>query len=126
MDAQGNPQFVPDQHNIIDVIPGMPGYSPFWDVNLVKVPASYKANTITSAAGVTQSGYEILHPGIVVNCPVVRTDQVISGGGPVVGMPRTGVADANLTIWLVIGAGLALLAGLVLRRRVREYRNPSA
>ena len=72
-DADGNPQFAAGQHNVIDTIPGDAGYSAFWDVNLVKVPAGYQANSITSVAGVTQSGFEVVHAGKVVNCPVVRT-----------------------------------------------------
>jgi LPXTG-motif cell wall-anchored protein len=118
MDAKGNPQFVPGQHNIIDVIPGMPGYSPFWDVNLVKVPAGYKANSITSAAEVAQSGYQILHPGLVVNCPVVRTDAVAGGGVPV-GMPNTGGADGSgLPIWAALASAVAIGAGFIVRRRI--------
>src|SRR5205823_1046882 len=88
LDAAGNPQFVEGQHNVIDVLPGDPGYSAFWDLHLVKVPAGYKANSITSAAQVLASGYEIAHPGLVVNCPVIRTATVaMSNGGATPGMP---------------------------------------
>ena len=84
MDANGNPQLVPGQHNIIDVLPGTQGYSPFWDVNLVIVPTSYQANSITSAAQVKASGFQVIEPGKVVNCPVVRTDDAVTGNtGPV-------------------------------------------
>jgi hypothetical protein len=113
MDAQGQPQFVPGQHNIIPVIPGDAGYSPFWNVFLVQVPAGYQANTLTSVAEVMNSGYPILHPGIVVNCPVIRTDAV--GGTP--GMPRTGNADLPVWAALLVAGGLLLGAGLLLRRR---------
>jgi len=128
MDAQGNPQFVPGQHNIIDVLPGMPGYSPFWDVHLVKVPAGYKANSITSAAEVEKSGYEILHPGLVVNCPVVRTDAVSMGGGNMtVGMPNTGQAEGpNLLLWGLLAGSIVVAAGLTLRRRAVARAHASA
>lgn len=121
MDANGHPQFVPGQHNIIDVIPGQPGYSAFWDVNPVVVPAGYKANTLTSAAEVLKSGYQILHPGIVVNCPVVRTAEAV-GGGMAPGMPQTGGASISLPAWLFAAGCAALLCGLLLRRRLATVR----
>jgi len=72
MDADGNPQFVEGQHNVIDAIPGDPAYSAFWLVNLVVVDEGYEANSITSAAEVAASGFEVLTPGLMVNCPVVE------------------------------------------------------
>ncbi|MDA1215733.1 MAG: hypothetical protein O2812_02530 [Chloroflexi bacterium] len=75
MDAAGNPQFVEGQRNVIDVVPGDIGYSAFWEVNLVIVPEGYQANAIRSAADVRASGYEIIKPGLVVNCPVTVVDQ---------------------------------------------------
>lgn len=71
MDTDGNPLFVEGQNNIIDALPGDAGYSAFWLVNLVVVPDNYEPNSITSAAAVVDSGFEILQPGLVVNCPVV-------------------------------------------------------
>ena len=113
MDAGGQPQFVPGQHNVIGVIPGDEGYSAFWDVRLVQVPAGYKANTITSVAQVMNSGYPQLHPGLVVNCPVIRTN--VAGSMP--GMPVTGAADLALVYGLLILSGLLLAGGLLFRRR---------
>ncbi len=115
LDSAGNPQFVPGQHNIIGVIPGQGGYSAFWDLHLVKVPADYQANSITSIAQALASGYEMIHPGIVVNCPVIRTDAAPSmGGAP--GMPTTGVATDGLLFYLIGLAGAMFAAGLVMRR----------
>ncbi len=116
MDANGNPQMVAGQHNIIGVIPGQAGYTAFWDVHFVQVPASYRANTITSVDQVMKSGYPVIHPGVVVNCPVIRTDAAMSGGS-MPGMPATG-ASAPPVAWLVglALAGLVLAAGLFLRR----------
>lgn len=71
MDADGNPIFVEGQSNIIDALPVDAGYSAFWFVNLVVVDEGYEANSIRSAADVASSGFEILQPGLVVNCPVV-------------------------------------------------------
>jgi hypothetical protein len=115
LDTAGNPQFVPGQHNIIGVIPGQGGYSPFWDVHLVKVPADYKANSITSIAQAMASGYEMIHPGIVVNCPVIRTDAAPSMGGTP-GMPTTGAANEGALFYLIGLAGVLFAAGLVVRR----------
>ncbi|MEO5950954.1 MAG: hypothetical protein ABIQ44_00625, partial [Chloroflexia bacterium] len=123
-DAQSNPQFVAGQHNIIDVLPGMAGYTAFWDVNLVEVPAGYVANTITSRAQVLASGYKIVDPGILVNCPVVRTDDTITGntGNAVVGMPHTGNSNGSyLLLWSVLGAGIIVASGITLRRRTATH-----
>lgn len=70
MDADGNPQFVERQNNIIDSVPGDPGYSAFWRVNLVTVPEDYEPNSITSAGDVADSEHEITETEMVVNCPV--------------------------------------------------------
>jgi hypothetical protein len=137
MDANGNPQMVPGQHNIIDELPGDPGYSPFWDVNLVIVPTSYQANSITSVAQIKESGFQVLHPGKVVNCPVVRTDQAVTGntgsvmagtqpGAATPGMPQTGggTQDEDLAIWAALAAA-ALIAGsatlFVSRERAKAH-----
>lgn len=71
-DGDGNPQFVEGQNNIIDSVPGQTGYSAFWEVNLVMVPEGYVANSVTSRADVVSMGWEIVTPGIVVNCPVIE------------------------------------------------------
>src|ERR671915_677957 len=69
MDEQGNPQFVEGQNNIIDAVPGDPGYSAFWRVNLVTVPEGYDPNSIRSAAEVQAAGFTITVTDMVVNCP---------------------------------------------------------
>ncbi len=119
MDAEGNPQFVEGQRNVIDVIPGDAGYSAFWQVNLVTVPAGYVANTITSMDEVMASGYEITRLGLVVNCPVLRTAD--APAAPAV-LPDTGVVE-TWPLALLLGAGLLAIGlgtALVLRaRRVR-------
>jgi len=59
------------QLNIIDVLPGQPGYNDFWQVKKVTVPPTYVANTVTSAAEITAAGYSIEDTTMLVNCPVV-------------------------------------------------------
>ena len=70
-DAEGNPEFVEGQQNVIGVVPGDEGYSAFWYVNLVVVPEDYEANSLTSVQEVLDAGYEMMQPGLLVNCPVV-------------------------------------------------------
>jgi len=70
MDAQGNPRMVQGQRNIIDVVPGDPDYTAFWQVVLVTVPENYEANTLKSADAVLSSGYPMEETDILVNCPV--------------------------------------------------------
>lgn len=62
---------VDGQLNIIDVLPGDPGYNDFWQVYKVTVPADYVANTITSADQIFAAGLTVESTTTVVNCPVV-------------------------------------------------------
>ena len=70
MDADGNPQFVEGQMNIIDSVPGDAGYSAFWRVNMVMVGEDYEANSYMSADAVRAAGMQVAETDIVVNCPV--------------------------------------------------------
>jgi hypothetical protein len=65
---------VPDQRNVIDVIPGDAGYSAFWRVHMVTVPDDYVANSATSLGDIQTAGYTITPTSMLVNCPVVRTE----------------------------------------------------
>lgn len=67
----GAPGPVPDQLNIVGVIPGDMGYNDFWRVYKVTVPQTYVANTLTSESDVMNSGYPITETDILVNCPIV-------------------------------------------------------
>jgi LPXTG-motif cell wall-anchored protein len=113
-DSDDNPQFVEGQNNVIDVIPGDEGYSAFWNVNLVVVPADYQANTITSADEVLAAGYDIMPTALLVNCPVVRTAEAMAGGESETPaqLPTTGGVNTNWMLWLaLIGVG-SVLTGL--------------
>lgn len=68
---EGETQPVPDQLNIVGVIPGDDGYSDFWQVSEVTVPADYVANTVTSVEEIQNKGYQIETTDTVVNCPIV-------------------------------------------------------
>lgn len=117
-DADGNPQFVEGQHNVIDVIPGDEGYSAFWFINLVQVPADYEANSITSVDEVLALGYDITQPGLLVNCPVLRTAEA---GPPE--LPTTGGVKSGFSLWgILIATGAILVSlGLFLRTRSCYY-----
>jgi hypothetical protein len=66
------------------------------------------------------SGYEIVHPGLVVNCPVIRTAAVaMSTGDATPGMPSTGTPALDLRLYALLAAALALSSGVLLRRRGR-------
>ena len=81
-DAQGNPQAVAGQHNIIDMAPGDAGYSDLWQVNFVTVPSNYVANTVTSLDAIRQGGYAIKTSDMMVNCPVVPLGSSLAEGTP--------------------------------------------
>jgi hypothetical protein len=68
---QGESTPVDEQLNIIDVIPGDEGYSDFWHVHKVNVPANYVANMITSYQEIMDMGYWMESTDMLVNCPVV-------------------------------------------------------
>jgi len=68
---EGESMPVEGQLNIIDVIPGDPGYNDFWLVHKVTVPKEYVANTVSSYAEILDMGYNITPLSVIVNCPVV-------------------------------------------------------
>ncbi len=68
---EGEQQPVPNQLNIVDVIPGDEGYNDFWHVHQVTVPSDYVANTVTSKQDIDSAGYQIQEADMLVNCPVV-------------------------------------------------------
>ncbi|MFZ6012894.1 MAG: hypothetical protein ACOYXT_21290, partial [Bacteroidota bacterium] len=81
---EGSDSPVPDQMNIIDVIPGETGYNDFWLVNKVTVPANYAANEVASLAEIQARGYAIEATTMIVNCPVVPEGSTATkrlGGG---------------------------------------------
>jgi hypothetical protein len=111
MKADGTPDLVEEQGNIIDTVPGNAGYSAFWQVNMVTVPAGYQPNSIKSAAGVRNSGYQITETQMVVNCPVVTVGTAAASSGlPSSGTGPGNSGGSNLTYVL---AGLLAAASVV-------------
>lgn len=85
---EGSSMPVDGQLNIIDAIPGDPGYSDFWQVNKVTVPADYVANTVTSLQDVLDGGYAIEPTQMIVNCPVVPEGSTASEGPGAAGLTQ--------------------------------------
>jgi len=72
------------QLNVVDVVPGGVGYSDFWQVQKVTVPAGYVANSITSRAEIKTAGFPVAATQMLVNCPIVpdgSTATLRIGGG---------------------------------------------
>lgn len=72
---------VQGQLNIVEVIPGDPGYNDFWQVVRVTVPADYVANTITNAEDLMAEGFPMEPTTTIVNCPIVPENSVAREGG---------------------------------------------
>ena len=68
---QGESAPVTGQLNIVDVIPGDPGYNDFWQITKVTVPADYVANSVGSLQAIKDAGYPIESTNTLVNCPIV-------------------------------------------------------
>ena len=66
---------VKGQYNIIDVVPGQPGYTPLWSVTLLTWKSGVTPRLLTSAAAARKAlaAGEVTakKPGVVVNCPVI-------------------------------------------------------
>ncbi|MEZ4770640.1 MAG: hypothetical protein R2844_19735 [Caldilineales bacterium] len=106
---------VPGQHNIVDTVPGQPDYSAFWQVHQVTVPDDYVADSATSLSDLQAASYPITPTSILVNCPIVMqptADDVAEFTAEQAGGGANAAAAAGLA-----GAGLLLLAGMVLYRR---------
>lgn len=81
---QGETAPVANQLNIVDVLPGQPGYNDFWQIMKVTVPANYVANTITSVDEIRAKGLHVEPTTTIVNCPIVPEGSVARlklGGG---------------------------------------------
>lgn len=80
MAADGSPQFVEGQHNIVDLAPGDTGYSDLWQVNLVTVPGGYQSDSVRSKADLDAQAFEVTPTDMLVNCPIVPAGSTLEGG----------------------------------------------
>jgi hypothetical protein len=59
------------QHRVVDVVPGMPGYSDFFRVVRVSVPATYLPDQLRDAGAIQRSGFDLEATSQIVNRPIV-------------------------------------------------------
>ena len=112
MKADGSPDFVEGQHNVVDVVPGDIGYSDLWQVMLVTVPESYTPDSIISKDQLDAAGFEITATDMFVNCPIVPEGTTLAGGeeliqgwykGQEVFYPDFGLNNtSSIPIWVFI------------------------
>jgi hypothetical protein len=130
MNADGTPDFVEGQNNIIDQVPGDAGYSAFWQVIMVTVPQSYTPNSIRSASAVLASGFATTPTDMIVNCPVTTVAAASAAPAPTTGTsvtaPAAGTGDVMgggashqlLLVWaLAASAVIALASGAIVAAR---------
>jgi hypothetical protein len=48
----GAPRVLRDQRQVVTAVPGSPGYSDLWDLQLVEVPTSYEVNSLRSVEAI--------------------------------------------------------------------------
>lgn len=70
------------QPDIIDRIPGDPGYSDFSRTAWVEVPAEVAPGAITSAQQIRERGFPIAPDRTIVDCPVVPAGSIAREGPP--------------------------------------------
>jgi len=66
---------------VVDAIPGDPGYSDFWRIARVDVPAGYVPGSITSAAQIRDRGWTVTPGTEVIDCPIVPRGTAGKEGG---------------------------------------------
>ena len=81
-----------DHPNIFDVIPGDPGYSPYWAMWWVEVTDAYAGEVLPSLAALQEAENAglVLAPeqqGYAINCPVVHRDVTLEQGGALPPLP---------------------------------------
>src|ERR1051325_7137153 len=62
------------QHRVVDVIPGQRGYSDFFRVVRVRVPANYVPDTLRDVAAILRSGFALVETSQILNRPAVRSE----------------------------------------------------
>ncbi len=73
-DADGAPEFLPGQVNIIDTLPMAPPYAELWDVRFARADSTYVPNSLKSAAAVAGSTLVVEPANAIRNCPVAIVD----------------------------------------------------
>ena len=69
------------QLDVVDRIPGDDGYTDFWRIAWVEVPADFVPGSITSASTIRERGYPIAPDPSIVDCPIVPRGSTAREGG---------------------------------------------
>lgn len=73
-DPKGGPLLLARHKQILDSVPGMPGYSSLRVVHFVEAPPELPPDSIKSVQDVMRRGLRLRTPGMIVNAPVVPLD----------------------------------------------------
>ena len=109
-DAQGELTRI-DHNTIVAVVPGDPGYSPFWAVLMLEITDRYAGEILPSFAAVDQAiSLGLVKPPVLqalaVNCPVVASDVTTGASG------MAGHYDPSATLgFAIVGADAQLKVG---------------
>lgn len=76
----GIPEWVEGQLKVIDVVPGVAGYSDLFQVMFVTVTDDYTPDSIRSKAGIEASGFIVSTVYMYLNCPIVPEGSTLEGG----------------------------------------------
>lgn len=85
---EGTGEPVVGQLNIVDAVPGDPGYNDFMQVVLVVVPDGYIANTVTSAQQILAAGYVMQPTRVIADFPIVPAGSTAQLGSGSAGLTR--------------------------------------
>jgi hypothetical protein len=69
------------QLDVVDRIPGDAGYTDFWRIAWVEVPADFVPGSITAAAQIRERGFPIAADPAIVDCPIVPRGSTAREGG---------------------------------------------
>lgn len=82
--ADGSPIKLAGQDALFDVKPGDAAYTDFWQAHFVTPTSDYKPNSVTSLEALNKSGLKIEKQAMLVNCPIVPVDSILSDGAQLI------------------------------------------
>jgi len=98
---------VSGQNNLIDQVPGDPGYSAFWNAVEFTAPNGYVANTYKSQAEVDAAKLASINGPQAINCPVYMVDPLSTAN------PTSGAATATTGATSTTGGSFQLTVGIL-------------
>jgi hypothetical protein len=70
---KGRREAIVGQRDVVDVLPGEPGYSDFWGIVWVEVPDAFEPGSVTAAAQIR--GLHAEASPEAVDCPIVSVGE---------------------------------------------------